>query len=132
MVDESGQELKDYKIFCFQGTPRYIQLDYGRFTNHGRNYYDTSWKFLSFMTKTFPFDQNRFVTPPPQLSCILALAAQLSQDIPFARVDFYSVKGKIYFGEMTFYPGSGFEEFTPAQWDKTFGDWLILPQKYDC
>jgi hypothetical protein len=58
---------------------------------------------------------------------MLDLASKLSQNMLYIRVDLYSIKQKIYFGELTFHHGSGFEEFIPSQWDKIFGDWLKLP-----
>ena len=59
---------------------------------------------------------------------MIEIAEKLSEGIPFVRVDLYNVDGKIYFGELTFYPGSGFEEFTPESWDYTLGSWIELPQ----
>ena len=56
-------------------------------------------------------------------------AEKLSAGIPFCRVDFYEVEGKVYFGEITFSPGSGWEEFSPEEWDATLGDWIQLPEK---
>ena len=58
---------------------------------------------------------------------MLELAKKLSVNIPFLRVDFYTVDGKIYFGELTFFPASGLEKYEPEEWDETFGDWLTLP-----
>ena len=57
------------------------------------------------------------------------LAKKLSKDFLFVRVDFYNVNGKIYFGELTFYPGNGTEIFTPQKWDYKFGSFLKLPIK---
>ena len=65
---------------------------------------------------------------PLQYEKMVELAEKLSQEIPFVRVDFYEVDGKIYFGELTFYPGSGFEEFTPEKWDYKLGEWIDLSQ----
>ena len=66
---------------------------------------------------------------PEKLAEMLMLAEKLSRDIPFLRVDFYLVEGKIYFSELTFFPASGFEGFDPPEWDQTLGDWLTLPAK---
>ena len=55
------------------------------------------------------------------------LSGKLSQGIPHARIDFYEVNGKVYFGEMTFFHFSGMVPFEPAEWDEKFGDWLTLP-----
>ena len=60
---------------------------------------------------------------------ILKLAEKLSKGIPFIRIDFYIVEGKIYFSELTFFPASGFEGYDPPEWDRKFGDWLSLPIK---
>ena len=59
---------------------------------------------------------------------MLEFATKLSRDIPFVRVDFYEINGLLYFGELTFFPGNGFEEFTPLEWDYKMGSWLKLPK----
>ena len=69
------------------------------------------------------------VSKPEKLDEMLKLAKKLSKGIPFLRIDFYFVNGKIYFSELTFYPASGFEGFEPPEWDRTFGEWLVLPDK---
>ena len=60
---------------------------------------------------------------------MIQLAEELAESIPFVRVDFYESKDQIFFGELTLYPGSGFEEFNPPEWDEKMGSWLILPTK---
>ncbi len=57
------------------------------------------------------------------------LARKLSKDIPFVRVDFYENNGKVYFGELTFYPASGFSKFEPDEWDYKLGSWLMLSKR---
>ena len=57
---------------------------------------------------------------------MIELAQKLSQDIPHLRTDFYSINGKIYFGELTFYHGSGFEKFEPEDWNYKLGKWIDL------
>jgi len=57
------------------------------------------------------------------------VAGKLSKGIPHVRIDLYSVDGKVYFGEYTFFDSSGFEKFTPKEWDEIFGEWLELPNK---
>ena len=47
--------------------------------------------------------------------------------MPFARIDFYEINEKVYFGEITFYPASGFEGFKPEEWDLKLGEWIKLP-----
>lgn len=126
MADESGYELKDYKIFCFAGVPRYIQVDFDRYaaTGHKRNIYDPDWKLMDWELQ-YPRDARREI-PPPDLENMLRLARILSAGVPFLRVDFYSVNRRIYFGECTFFPGSGFERFMPEIRDAELGDLIDL------
>lgn len=126
MVDESGIELKDYKIFCFDGVPRMIEVDFDRFTEHKRNIYDTNWNLQKFSIQ-YPNDKTRIIERPKELEKMIELASILSANIPHVRVDLYNVSGEIYFGELTFYHGSGCENFIPEYWNKIFGEWVELP-----
>lgn len=126
MVDETGTELKDYKIFCFNGEPKYIQVDYGRFTEHKRNVYTLDWEYIDMSIK-FPTDSKVQISKPYNLEKMIELSKILSDNIPQVRVDFYSINEKIFFGELTFYHGSGYEKFTPKEWDYKFGDLIKLP-----
>ena len=53
----------------------------------------------------------------------------LSKGLPEARIDFYDINGKVYFGEITFFHWSGFERFNPEEWDRRFGEWITFPVK---
>lgn len=126
MVDESGVELKDYKVFNFDGIPKAIQVDYDRFTNHKRNIYDADWKYID-MSIEYPTDANHQIAKPKNLEKMLELAGKLSEGIPHARTDFYVINDEIYFGEITFYHGAGLEHFMPEKYDGVFGEWIKLP-----
>ena len=128
LTDESGTELKDYKVHSFQGVPRIIQVDYGRYSEHKRNIYDCNWKYMDVSIK-YPSDSNVHIQKPDKLDEMLNLARILSADIPYVRVDFYIIYDKIYFGELTFYHGSGFETFIPEDFGMEMGSWLKLPNK---
>lgn len=128
MVDESGDELKDYKIFNFSGKPELIQVNFGRFENSRKNYYNTNWDYVPLECH-FPTDKNTVIKKPDKLDKMLEFSALLSKDIPFLRTDFYSINDKIYFGELTFFPASGFVPFEPECWDKKLGDMINLPDK---
>lgn len=125
MVDESGVELKDYKFLCFNGEPKVIQVDYDRFSNHKRNLYDIKWNYIpvSFLV---PSDKGVNIKKPEKLAEMLNLAKILSKDHPHLRVDFYSIENNIYFGEMTFYPESGFGKFSPEEYDSKMGKLITL------
>lgn len=128
MLDETGVELKDYKIFCFNGVPKVIQVDIGRFSDHRRNFYSTEWDYLGFTTNIHKNDPNIHIKKPEKLTKMLDIAMELSKDIPHVRVDLYYTADKIYFGEMTFFHGSGFEKFSPDKWDLILGEALELPK----
>lgn len=123
--DES-EELSDYKLMCFNGTVKCSFTCTDRFNNKGLKvtFYDTDWKVMPF-ERHYPKSDTP-ISKPLKYDEMVELAEKLAKDIPFVRVDFYEVKEQVYFGELTFYPGSGFEEFTPSEWDKTLGEWINL------
>lgn len=114
---EAGVE--DFKILCFHGEPHYIIVDKDRYIDHKRNFYTTSWERVSVTT-----DHEQFETPypkPKNFEEMMDVARKLSADFPFVRVDLYNIDGKIYFGELTFYPWTGYVQFTPDEFDFTLG-----------
>jgi hypothetical protein len=122
----NNQPLLDYKFFCFHGEPRFVQVDFDRHTFHTRNFYDLCWNKLPF-TMLYPAHEGDALMPK-QLQKMVDIARKLSIGFPFIRVDLYDCDGVIYFGELTFHPGGGFEPILPDCWDKTLGDWLELPK----
>lgn len=127
IVDESGYELKDYKFFCFDGEPLFVQIDFDRYSNHRRNVYDINWNLLDLQIK-FPKGHDRIFQKPENYDEMIDISRKLSKGIPHARIDLYNVNGKIYFGEITFFHGSGMEVFTPLDWDYKFGEYIKLPK----
>ena len=128
MVDESGTELKDYKLFCFNGKVQYIQVDFDRFTNHKRNFYDTAWNYVPFTT-CYPTDASRIIDRPILLEKMIYIAEQIARSlggVPVVRIDLYYIVDRIYFGEITFYHGSGYEKFYPSEWDYKLGKMIDL------
>jgi hypothetical protein len=126
MVDESGVELKDYKVFTFNGRAKAIQVDFDRFSKHKRNVYSTDWELFEGSIE-FPSDPSRLIERPKALSRMLDISEYISEKSPHMRTDFYIIDGLVYFGEITFFHGNGIEKFTPNEMGKMFGDWLILP-----
>lgn len=111
--------VEDFKILCFNGAPNYIIVDKDRFIDHKRNIYTTTWERVDVTT-----DHNQFYPDYPKpnnLNEMLDIATILSQDFPFVRVDLYNIDGKVYFGELTFYPWSGYVQFIPDSFDFTLG-----------
>lgn len=128
MTDESGYELKDYKIFCFDGIPKLIEVDFDRYTTgHKRNLYTTNWKLMNAEIK-YKHVKDKKIEKPRCLDKLLELAGILSEGIPHVRVDFYVINEAIYFGELTFYHGSGLEQFRPESLEVKMGKYIELPE----
>ncbi len=131
MVDESGEELRDYKVLCFNGEPKLIELHRGRFTDHQtQDYYDVNWNKTAITQNIAAhYGASTDIAPRPStLEEMLELSRIMSADIPMVRMDWYSVNGKLYFGEMTFFDGSGFVPYDKEEDDLLIGSWIRLPQ----
>ena len=113
--------IDDYKIFCFNGKPYCIVRDIDRYIGHKRNFYDLNWNNLHIKNDCPGFDDSN-IKPPSKLNEMLEVASKLSKPFPFVRVDLYQVKNKIYFGELTFYPWSGYVNFYPEEFDYKLGE----------
>ncbi len=125
MVDEQQSELKDYKIFCFHGEPKFIQVHINRSSQHKMNFYDTDWNYIEVSTQ-YPTDPDIIIERPQNLDEMLDVARTFSEDCIHVRVDLYSINDKIYFGEMTFYHAAGYGKFTPADFAQVMGDYINL------
>lgn len=128
MTDESGTELKDYKFFCFNGKPKMLLLASNRAHGAYMNFYDMDFNLLPVQRKAHPNAKISF-PKPKGFEDMKHLAEILSEGIPHVRVDFYDINGKIYFGELTFFSGSGNIPFHPDEWDYKIGEWLELPKE---
>lgn len=127
MEDETYKELIDYKIMCFNGEPKIIFTCSERYKQGLKvTFFDMNWNRLNFK-RHYP-TSNEKIEKPTNYAKMIELSKKLSKNIPFIRVDWYEINKKLYFGELTFYPGSGFEEFTPSEWDRKLGDMLELPK----
>ncbi len=130
---ESGDIPFDYKLHCFNGKVRMIQVDMGRGTdNHYRNWYNIDWerepyKWSSpkdFGKATDPSEED--IEKPPTLNEMILLSEHLAKSFIYVRVDWYDVDGKLYFGELTFHHDGGNQKILPEIWDKKLGSELIL------
>lgn len=123
--DTQDDALTDYKFYCFGGIPKimYISKDHGKepFTD----FFDMEFNHLPIIIQ----DPNAEVMPqkPAQFEEMKEFATLLSRNVPFLRVDFYEVKGKLYVGELTFFDGCGFELVEPEDWNEKMGSWINLP-----
>lgn len=131
MEDENG-ELRDYKFFCMNGEPRFLFLASGRMEGHDKltfDFLDLDYKQLP-VKNGHPNSKNPPVKPQ-NFDEMIEIARKLSIGEPFVRVDLYNIRGKVYFGEFTFFHFSGLTPFEPEEWDKKFGDMITLPTQYD-
>lgn len=125
--DETG-ELRDYKFFCFNGLVKASFVATERSSGHVKfDYFDREFNHLNF-TQSHPMS-SMAISKPENYDKMIEIAEQLSKGIPHVRVDLYNCRGKILFGEMTFYHYGGMVKFHPEKWDYIFGSWLDLPSK---
>ena len=116
-----GDAINDYKFLCFDGRPCYCWVDFDRYTNHKRNMYNLDWELQ-------PFNQYHYgnyeeaVKCPESFGAMKRIATKLCEGFGHVRVDLYVVGGRVYFGEMTFANGNGFEEITPDEWGYKLGE----------
>ena len=129
MIDNSSDDLPDYKLFCFNGKPEVLFYASERFNKEGHppyfTYYDMDLNILPIQSKGHQTDARPIIID--NWEEMKRLASILSKGHPHLRVDFYSINGRIYFGEITFHHDGGFVPFIPQEWDLKFGDMIKLP-----
>ena len=128
-IEQLDGQVYDYKIFCFNGDPRYIQVDLDRFTDHKRCIYDHHWNKQEFKSHVSYGFYSGNIKKPKKLELILDLSKKISSNFYHVRVDWYIIKEKLYFGELTFYHGNGVEQFSIPEWDYKWGQLLELPKE---
>lgn len=132
MSDSVQGGINDYKFLCFDGVVRMIFTCTERYSKEGLKvtFFDTDWNQMSF-ERHYP-SSKKIIEKPKSLACMIELAEQMSRGIPFVRIDFYEIESKVYFGEITFFPGGGMEAFKPREWDSILGGWISLPKETKC
>lgn len=128
METQESDDLQDYKLMCFGGKVYYTLVCQDRYANSGlrESFFDNNWNLTTFRRKN-PLCKGN-VQKPQSFDEMVLLAEKLSDKIPFLRVDFYEIDGRPYFGEMTFFPGNGFEKFEPDEYDLCLGELINLPK----
>lgn len=126
LVDTKLNDLRDFKFFCFNGKAKCLKVDFGRYVEHRANYYDLDFNILPFGENECPPNPAVSIQKPGNFEKMIEMAEELAKNTSFLRVDFYNVEGQIYFGEMTFFPASGFGTFTDDKWDSILGSWIEI------
>jgi len=124
LLNHENEIPNDYKFFCFHGKVEMIQVIIGRFGNQRHNLYDRDFNLLP-VTRVYPNSKNS-LSPPGNLDEMIKLAEELSAEFNFIRVDLYSVRDRVYFGELTNFPGNGFISYEPDSFDFELGEKLKL------
>lgn len=120
--------INDYKFLCFGGKVHYVVFDADRYVEHKRSIYDADWNYVDVGTDCKKLGD---VVPKPEgFDQMKKIAEDLSKDFPCVRVDLYWVNHRAYFGELTFYPWTGYVVFDPVDFDLTLGEKFVLPDKF--
>lgn len=127
MSDGIHEDLKDYKFYCFDGKMKFMMINSDRNSEKPTkaDYFDRNFQWLDFSWGY----THAAIRPdkPPRFEEMIEIAEKLSEGIPHVRVDLYECNGQIYFGELTFFDGSGFDRIDPVEWDYRIGTMLQLP-----
>ncbi|GEM_PF-5923593 len=122
-VTSVGNQLYDYKIFCFNGEPFcfYTAIDHFKSVVSKISFYDMDWNMLPVK---YGDHENAKIDPPFHKQEMIETAKKLSKDFPFVRVDFFETEEKLYMAELTFYPGGGFYPYHSESLMKRWGSTL--------
>ena len=128
-LTNEGTDLCDYKVHCFNGAPKLVLVCKDRYSKSGltEDFFTEDWVHLDVKRPTHP-NSKETIPKPAKLDVMLSLSRQLSEGIPFVRVDWYISNDRLYFGELTFFPASGMTPFVPTSFDDLFGSWIELPK----
>lgn len=125
------KEMPDYKFYCFNGVPKYCQVVGNRHSVETIDFFDMDWNHLPFTglnesTKNVINNSKDPIPKPDSFELMVKIASKLSMSFPFARIDLYDSVEGIFFGEITFYPASGYGHFYPDEWDIRLGNLIQL------
>ena len=124
---ENDTELSDYKFYCFNGHMECVMICYDRGSGDTKFYFfDREWNLLRINKRGKEAPEGFTLPKPKNYGKMIQLAERLSKDVAFVRVDLYNCDGDIYFGEMTFYPQSGFDPNYLPETDRYFGNLIDL------
>jgi hypothetical protein len=107
----SGRELLEYKFTCTRGKVLFCAVVTGRFANTAITFFSApDFQCLDVRLSHYPVAE--LTVRPPAFDDMCRIAAKLSENFDFVRVDLYWAQGEIYFGELTFTPGAGAFKFS--------------------
>jgi len=128
LKEDDKNSLVDYKFYCFNGEPKFIDVHLDREEDHKQGCFDLEFNLLPFGKSKIYKSIDSSIEKPTNLEEMVTLSKALSKKLPFVRVDFYSINGKSIFGEMTFYPSDARKAFYPEEYNTIIGDYFKLPK----
>lgn len=128
---DSCKPLTDYKFYCFNGRVEGCLVCSNRTKEHAdKVFYDKNWNLrMDWLSSPSEYIDYTPIEKPKSYNQMIEMCQSLGSQFPFVRIDFYDIKGKAYFGEMTFTPAGGRSTFFNDEALKAFGDKLDL-RKY--
>lgn len=124
--DNREDRMTDYKVHCFNGKAECILVCSNRADNLKLDYYDTKWNYLTITPQEL---RSNFTHPcPKSLPQMLEAAEKISSIFPTARIDFYDIDGKPYFGEITLTPAGGNLYYINSEWQEKLGGLIKFEQ----
>ena len=130
LLEKDGSDIVDYKIFCFEGIMKFLRIKYYVDGELRQQSFDRDWNLIEKPEQLLP--GTKIFEKPVGFEDMVRISEILSAGLPQLRVDLYNVDGKVYFGEMTYYHGSGFMSLEFEELERKAGDWLVLPDKGLC
>lgn len=124
MTPEGADDLLDYKFLCFDGVPKVMSIVTGRSQDCRIDFFNMDFQHLD-MTSSHP-QSGKEIKKPDSFEEMKELASRLSRGMKFVRIDLYEIKGKVYFGEFTFFQAGGFWPMKPEKWEKQLGEWINI------
>lgn len=127
-IGHNGIEPIDYKLFCFNGQFKFLMIAESRETGAPKYYFlNSDWKLLKINNTSINLSEKSILHKPENFDSMVKIAERLSSGLYFSRIDLYYVNKKIYFGEITLCPNSGFDSNILPDVDKELGKLLLLP-----
>lgn len=120
-----GGDLNDYKFYCFNGVPTFCEVISGRRTKKAIDFFDLEWNHVDFCFDTYEYYEG-VLEKPACFGEMVSVVSKLCKGLPYSRIDLYEVGGKVYFGEITFFPASGLLGYHPKEWNLKLGDMIDL------
>jgi len=128
-ISETDNTPDDYKVLCFNGKAKLIEVHIDRYGNYTQDFYDEEWNKTDISQSQYVKTSDFVYEKPRQFEKMIQLSEQLAANMRHVRIDWFMVRDKLYFGEVTFYDASGFDLFDNEEDDYLLGSWINLEEE---